>query len=721
MKRGERFINFRPTAVVALGVIFGVLSAYVYIFYSKTAFFIAWAVFFALLITVLLLFYARRISLKKTLTIVFAFILCGVGAVRTLTDFNGFDSADIPETTYSVSGKVESLNGSDGVSEILLSDLVFESYDGIHSDYKMSVKVFDDCFGTSVRLGDYISFSAKVYNYGTVYDAKPSVTHLMDRVKFYGEADSFDKIVVVKNDASVFGTIANFLDDALKSGFGESEEYGVAKGLILGGGGSVSNDTLASFRYTGIAHIFAVSGLHIGFTAAILSFLVKIFKIKKPIGSVVTVLCLFFYSGVCGFTVSSLRAAIMFSVLCVAKESYLKYDSLSSISFAAALLLIIFPFELFGAGFLLSFGTSLSIILFGDRLKEFFENGLSKIFKRLPERFVVKISSVFALPIASMLGAAPIGLYFFGYFSSLSVLVNLIFVPIISVVFPFVLIGAVLGGIFGISGITLFLPSVFLKIIRFCLWGVNTYPLAVSISFYLIPTVFYYVALLIASGTFNISDKLKRIVSIGLIAVSLTSAVVYSTVYDNAVKVKAYYDGYTSAALVCRNDTDIVIINSKYVSDFAVKRISLEVTDGKIEKMIFTDIDSDIIKIIEKFRNKTTVCAVNYYEGEYVSDYFGISIRRQEEKEEFSSAIVGNYVGYGYGYEIFAAGKSFAFFAELPSGNVAPLLPTTPYDYVLFVNRADFFTKQYKNAAEYSFWVTKLRGDGYGVKTEVFI
>lgn len=292
-------------------------------------------------------------------------------------------------------------------------------------------------------------------------------------------------------------------------------------------------------------------------------------------------------------------------------------------------------------------------------------------------------------------------MYFFGYFSSVSAAVNVIFVPIISLLFPFVILGAVIGGIFNISGVTLFIPKIFIRLIRIIMWRINAAPLAVSLPFYFIPTIIFYLALLFFSGIFNIGQKTNRIITITLILVSIISSVSYTVYYDNSVKLKTYYDGYVSATLVTRNDTDILIVTSATTDFYFIKNIVKEVKDGVIENVVVLNKSSDVKSVIRGMKDKIKILSVSYFGGansDYPEIYFGIPLSGYDENEitEFQSAVKGGFTKLGYGYSVSAGGKDFLILSDLPEGNVYPLLPDSDYDRVIFTSCEKFVKERYR-------------------------
>ena len=133
----------------------------------------------------------------------------------------------------------------------------------------------------------------------------------------------------------------------------DQESFGVAYAMILGDTRYIDDQTLQAFRNVGIAHVFAVSGLHVGFVVMLVNAFVKK---RKKLSLCVTMAVLLFYAWVCNFSPSIIRAMIMTFLLLLAKSLGREPDFLSSLSTAVCVILLIKPFYLFEVGFQLSVG-----------------------------------------------------------------------------------------------------------------------------------------------------------------------------------------------------------------------------------------------------------------------------------------------------------------------------------------------------------------------------
>lgn len=201
------------------------------------------------------------------------------------------------------------------------------------------------------------------------------------------------------------------------------------KAMIIGQRWGLPSELREEFANTGIAHILAISGLHIGFIVLLLSWLTKGLKLSPTATFIIQGTVLVFYCIVVGGSSSVLRASLMAIILLGGKAVGRKADPLNSLSLAAFVILLIRPLELLEIGFQLSFLAVAGIVLFNEQLA-------SRLGK-LP----AGIGDVIGVMLSAQLGTWPILAYYFNTFSIISFIANLILVPIAGVI---VILGLIL-------------------------------------------------------------------------------------------------------------------------------------------------------------------------------------------------------------------------------------------------------------------------------------
>ena len=210
--------------------------------------------------------------------------------------------------------------------------------------------------------------------------------------------------------------------------------------MLFGESSVLSDDVYGVFKDSGIAHLLAVSGFHISIIVSFLLFILNKLRANKYAKLSVVAIILLFYAYLCSFSVSVIRASIMSLLLIYARNRNKEYDKLSALSLAAVFILLICPMQFFNISFIFSFVAILSIIL----LTPIFERLLSNIFHE-------KISASISLSFAVCLGIMVFQLYYFGRYPILSVFSNVITIPVVSVLFIFLIISVLIGPIFNIT------------------------------------------------------------------------------------------------------------------------------------------------------------------------------------------------------------------------------------------------------------------------------
>ena len=202
----------------------------------------------------------------------------------------------------------------------------------------------------------------------------------------------------------------------------------VGYAMMFGDTTALNLDTLEMFRSTGIAHLLAVSGLHVSLIAMLISFILKKFKLSPYLNFAVVSVLLMFYCFLCEFSVSVVRASLMTMILLFLKARGKPYDRLSILSLVALMILLVNPLKLFNVSFVLSFSAVLSIILTVPPLKRLFD----KI-------FYSKVSSALSLCVGVQIGLFAVQLFYFGTYPVLSIFANLISVPLESFAFVYLI------------------------------------------------------------------------------------------------------------------------------------------------------------------------------------------------------------------------------------------------------------------------------------------
>ena len=147
-------------------------------------------------------------------------------------------------------------------------------------------------------------------------------------------------------------------------------EAALMEALVTGNDGYLDGSAQINLIKAGVLHLVAASGMQVQIFAVVLALLLRMIPIPRWCQILILLVVLAFYAAIAGLAVSVLRAVVMASIEALSPYFRRTYDSLSSLSFAAIILLIANPYWAMSPGFYLSFGGMLAIILAGAALRK---------------------------------------------------------------------------------------------------------------------------------------------------------------------------------------------------------------------------------------------------------------------------------------------------------------------------------------------------------------
>ncbi|MBS4534567.1 DNA internalization-related competence protein ComEC/Rec2 [Clostridium sp. D2Q-14] len=377
---------------------------------------------------------------------------------------------------------------------------VFDKSGTIKMSEKTIVKLKDNVridYGTTVRGQAYIeqpevNTNPRLFNYSRYLKTR-NIYSIIEFEK--GSYKSIGKISLSILEV-VKLNVKEYLDVFLESSL-EEKNIGIIKGILLGDDTLLKEDNLDEYRQLGIAHILAVSGLHIGIITGFLLFIFRKLNIHYRVSALITVLFVFIYGYIVGYPPSILRASMILSFLMLSRVIYRRPDYVNILAFVALILLIYRPLWIFDVGFQLSFICTLSIIVLTPKIN-------NAIFTDV--RFGKFISPLLAVQI----GIAPILIYNFNYITVTSLIANLILIPILS--YLLILVIFLIGlSIFSFNG-AIILMGLINKTLTYFSYIANLVHKYLNIVFYLpsisiINIVIYYFIIYVIVN----SKELRRI------------------------------------------------------------------------------------------------------------------------------------------------------------------------------------------------------------------
>lgn len=248
----------------------------------------------------------------------------------------------------------------------------------------------------------------------------------------------------------------------LRSNIKGDKELGLAEALLIGYKDDLEQSLVQSYTNTGVVHIIAISGLHLGLIYWLLSAVCKPLKKRKTLkwlSPVIIITGLWLFSLLAGAQPSILRSAVMFTCIVMGESIARRTSIYNTMAVSAFILLCINPYWLWDVGFQLSYAAVLSIIIFMRPIYNWF------YIKNKALDFIWKLNAV---TLAAQVLTVPLSIYHFHQFPNLFILTNFVAVPLSSII----LLGEILLCVIS------FIPAIATllgKLIAWLIWLMNSY------------------------------------------------------------------------------------------------------------------------------------------------------------------------------------------------------------------------------------------------------
>lgn len=206
----------------------------------------------------------------------------------------------------------------------------------------------------------------------------------------------------------------------------------LAKAMVLGIRSELDSDIKQLYQRNGIAHLIAISGLHIAMLGGTIYHFLRKRMGSYPVAAAFGMVFILLYGIMAGLSGATLRAVVMLAMSMGADVSGRRYDIITSISVALLLMLLCNPYQVSQAGFLLSFGAVIGIAVVNPIWNLVFGETSSCL-----EGFRISVSVQMVL--------LPILLYYFYEIPVYGIFLNVIVVPLMSILLALLLFCGIMG------------------------------------------------------------------------------------------------------------------------------------------------------------------------------------------------------------------------------------------------------------------------------------
>ena len=254
---------------------------------------------------------------------------------------------------------------------------------------------------------------------------------------------------------------------------GENETE-ILSALTLGYKRGLDPETKRIFSAAGAMHVLAVSGLHVGIIFGMFTLLFGFLrkrKFGKYVFILIAVIMLWSYAFITGLSPSVMRAATMFSMVCIAANINRRANIYNSLAASAFLLLIINPNNLFEVGFQLSYAAVFGIVFLQPKLERVWQvqNKVLKFFWTL-----------LTVSIAAQIATFPITSFYFNQFPVYFWLTNLVVIPAAFVLIALGVTLLVFSNLPFLGPFLAFVTKWVIKVVYFFLAWIENLPFAVQ-------------------------------------------------------------------------------------------------------------------------------------------------------------------------------------------------------------------------------------------------
>lgn len=331
------------------------------------------------------------------------------------------------------------------------------------------------------------------------------------------------------------------------------EALELVKAMSIGARETLPNRVRDHFSRSGIAHLLALSGLHVGFIYALFAFLFRFIGIDKRYKRIlregIPLLATWGFVLLAGASPSLLRATIMLSIWGASRVFFMRWQSIDVLALAALLILWLSPAALYDLGFQLSFCALLGIVLIYPRMQTA---------TRSRYKVLAWGKQILGVSLSAQLGTLPITLHYFGTLPLLSLLTNIVAIPLAALIVPLALV-------IGFLPTGSFLSHIGGFVLQYCanslLWiseQIASFPWA-TLTGLRIPT---YLAWLLAIiivfiGVFSPFRRRKHIITLFALLIALFGGVLFEIVEAAKSREVVIYTQHYGTALSVRNGREI--------------------------------------------------------------------------------------------------------------------------------------------------------------------
>lgn len=280
-------------------------------------------------------------------------------------------------------------------------------------------------------------------------------------------------IKIIENNTSILYYIKNKMVKRID----KIDSKGYLKTFILGDKSILDGEMVEIYQQNGVSHLFSISGMHVSLIVGMIMFFLNKVSYSNLYKYGITISILIFYLFLTGIGASILRTIIMFIVFAINKCFNLEIKRIDLMLIVLVISIIIAPFIIYDMGFQFSYSISFTLVVFHKKIS------------KTKNKFMQSLYTSFI----SFLVSFPICIYYYSKVNILSIFLNIIMIPFVSVlVFPLTLVTFVIPVIYPIYEMII----IFLENISAFFSNITTFELMLSKPLLVVLLMYYIIIFL---------------------------------------------------------------------------------------------------------------------------------------------------------------------------------------------------------------------------------
>lgn len=297
---------------------------------------------------------------------------------------------------------------------------------------------YDEVNAKELSVGDKVTFSATVYQTGS---QNVGMLRYFKSQRIYLGAHTVKDFTIEKAKTKPFTYYTEKLQNYISWTFlreFSKDISGILISVLTGNKDYLTDEVYSFFKLSGVAHIMAVSGLHLSIYTLFLGAVLDKSKLNKILRFIILAFAILLIMAIADFSPSVKRAGTMMLIYFFGKFSGKSTDSLNNLGFAAFIILFANPFSVFDVGFLLSFLCSFAILFVAVPLNKISNLKFHLTADTFTKQLARTIIQSFTISVSVIIFTGAITAIYFRNVCLVSPITNLLLIPIV----PVLLLGA---------------------------------------------------------------------------------------------------------------------------------------------------------------------------------------------------------------------------------------------------------------------------------------